>query len=299
MKLSAFLCSYSGLYARGASTEEVIRAAAEAGFGAVEPFPAADLNTVDAARAAGECAHALGLEVCCFSDNFELLRDPDAMQRARRHIDLAAAMGSPYYHHTIYPPLSLRRARECSRREALDAAVPRLRELCAYAADRGVTCLYENQGLYFNGVEGMRMLVDRMDGAPYGLVADVGNIFFVDERPEDFIGAFADRIVHVHLKDYLWKPGSELCPGRGWYLTRGGNYLRDTIPGHGAVRFPAVLRVLDAMGYQGWHSLEYAAMEDAGFGIGMALDYLRACGRAVAEHRPQEPRFEGVSPVFE
>ena len=299
MKLSAFLCSYAGLYARGATTPEVIRAAAEAGFGAVEPFPTADLDSVDAARAAGECARELGLAVACFSDNFELLRDPDAMENARRHIDMAAAMGSPYYHHTIYPPLSLKRAKAMSRREALDAAAPKLRALCAYAADRGVTCLYENQGLYFNGAEGVRLLVDRLDGVRFGLVADLGNIFFVDERPEDFIGAFADRIVHVHVKDYLWKPGSAFCPGRGWYQTLNGSYLRDTVPGHGAVDFPAVLRVLDGMGYEGWYSLEYAAMEDAGFGIGMALDFLRACERSVVENRPQEPRFEGVSPVFE
>ena len=47
MKLSAFLCSYGPLYDRGASTYEVIDAAAAQGFGAVEPFPCADLDTVD------------------------------------------------------------------------------------------------------------------------------------------------------------------------------------------------------------------------------------------------------------
>lgn len=53
MKLSAFLCSYGPMYDQGATTFEVIDQAASQGFGAVEPFPCADLDTVDDARRVG------------------------------------------------------------------------------------------------------------------------------------------------------------------------------------------------------------------------------------------------------
>ena len=40
------------------------------------------------------------------------------------------------------------------------------------------------------------------------VVAGFGNIQFVDEDVEEFIPAFADRIVHVHVKDYLVTSGN-------------------------------------------------------------------------------------------
>lgn len=300
MKLSAFLCSYGALYDAGATTKQVVDAAIKQGFGAIEPFPTEDLDTVEQARELGKYIRGAGLSVSCFSTCAELLGPEGAenVRLMRRRIDMAAAMGAPYFHHTIHPQLTLPRAGELSYLQALQQAVPELRELCAYAADRGVLCVYEDQGLYFNGCEGMRRLTEALDGAPFGLVADLGNILFVDEQPEDYIGAFSSRIVHVHCKDYLRKPGSEPCPGKGWYVTRHGDYLRDTICGHGAVNFPACFRVLDQMGYDGWYSLEYAAMEPASFGIGYALENLRQYHDLIRMQRVQLPTFEGVSPKF-
>lgn len=118
MKLSAFLCSYGPMYDQGATTFEVIDRAASQGFGAVEPFPCADLDTVDDARRVGGYAREKGLEVSCFSTCCELL-GPDSHETAelmRRRIDMAAAMGSPLFHH-IHP-------------SAPDAAAPRRSPLC-------------------------------------------------------------------------------------------------------------------------------------------------------------------------
>lgn len=300
MKLSAFLCSYSALYAAGASTRQVVDAAIRQGFGAIEPFPTQDLDTVEQARELGKYIRSAGAQVSCFSTCAELLGGDcgDAVHQMRQRIDMAAAMGAPYFHHTIHPQLTLPRAGEASYLQALRQAEPMLRALCAYAADRGVLCVYEDQGLYFNGCMGVGRLVEALSGAPFGLVADLGNILFVDEQAEDFIGRFSDKIVHVHCKDYLKKPGAGPCPGRGWYVTRRGDYLRDTIVGHGVVNFPACFRVLEQMGYDGWYSLEYAAMEPAEFGIGCAVENLRRFYDQTRAQRVQLPLFEGVSPKF-
>ena len=291
MKLSVFFFSYDPLYRRGATTLELIDLAKAQGFAAVEPMPAHDLQTVEQARQFGDYAREKGLDVSCFSTSFEMLEGDrrEVIGALKQRIDMAAAMGSPMFHHTIHPPLTIPRFGDLSYADALNRVEGMLRELCAYGDDRGVLCVYEDQGMYFNGIDGVRRLMDRLEGAHFGLVADLGNTYFVDAFPEDFIGAFSQRIVHVHCKDYLCKPGTQLCPGEGWYVTRGGNYLRDTILGHGAVNLPAVLRVLDCMGYDGWYSLEYGALEPLESGIPMSMRNLMNIHAAVTGIPVQSP----------
>lgn len=301
MKLSVFLCSYRAMYDAGKSTRQVVDAAAADGFGAVEPFPNVDLDTVSQACALGSHVRDLGMEISCFSTNCELLGagSSAALAQMKQRIDMAAAMGSPLFHHTIHPQLTHPRAGEPSFIQALREVVPMLRELCVYAADRGVLCVYEDQGVYFNGVSGVSRLIEALDGVPFGLVADVGNVFFVDETPEDFIGAFSNHIVHVHCKDYLKKSGASAAPGRGWYLTRRGDYLRDTIVGHGAVNYMAVMRILNQIGYDGWYSLENAAMESAALAIPMARDNLRCYYEDARCPNTCTPQLDGVIPRFD
>lgn len=300
MKISAFLCSYGPLFEQGEKLTAIIDRAADQGFTAIEPFPCRELETVEQARQVGAYIRDKGLAVSCYSTGCELLGPDyaDVMAQMRRRIDQAAAMGSPYFHHTIHPPLVLPRRGEADFAQALSQAAPRVAELCRYAADRGVLCVYEDQGMCFNGVTAFRALVEALGDAPFGVVADVGNICFVDETAEAFIGQFSSRIVHVHIKDYLKKPGSGPCPGAGWYVTRAGDYLRDTIVGHGAVNFPAILRLLSQIGYDGWYSLEYAAMEPISFGIGMSLDNLRRYYEDVRRNPVQLPLLDSISPRF-
>lgn len=298
MKLSAFLCSYGAMYDAGATTRQVIDAAAAHGFDAIEPFPCADLDTVEQAREIGAYIRDKGMAVSCFSTGCQLLGAGSraALEQMKQRIDMAAALGAPYFHHTIHPQLTHPRAGEMSFVQALREAEPLLRELCAYAADRGVECVYEDQGTYFNGVWAISRLIEQLDGAKFGLVADMGNIFFVDERPEDFIGAFSAYIRHVHCKDYLFKSGAAAAPGRGWYFTRKGNFIRDTIVGHGAVNYAAVMQLLRQIGYDGWYSLENAAIESADVAIPMAMENLRRYYADAQAAVVRAPRLDGVIP---
>ena len=80
MKLSAFLCSYGAMYDAGATTRQVIDAAAAHGFDAIEPFPCADLDTVEQAREIGAYIRDKGMDVSCFPPAVSCL----AREAARR-----------------------------------------------------------------------------------------------------------------------------------------------------------------------------------------------------------------------
>ena len=263
MKTSAFLASYISLYEKGASTLDLVDLAKRQGFDSVEPFPVKDLATIEDAQKFAEYAAKKDLAVSCFSAaiNLAVPDKRDAVATLKHYINMAQAMGAPYFHHTIALKLETLRTGEDSFETLLPAIVSVIRELCDYASERGVTCVYEDQGMCFNGAERFARFLEAVDRKNIGVVADLGNIMFVDEKPEQFVGRFTSRIVHVHLKDYLWKSGRESHPGPGWYMTQQGNFLRDTVFGHGSVPFTTIFRLLKAAGYEGYYSCEYAAPE--------------------------------------
>ena len=291
LKKSAFLVTYNPFFAAGGSTFDAIRRAKAEGFSAVEPFPYDDLSTVEQAKDLGSFAADEGLTVSCFSDAADLVRcsPDDAVAYMTQRIDMAAAMGSAYMHHTVFPDLLPLRLGEPDFHEMLSRAVPVLKRLCAYASDKGVTCLYENQGMYFNGVLGMSRLVEALDGVNFGLCADVGNCQFVDEPAEAIIGAFSARIRHVHCKDYLRKSGQLPYPGKNWYMTRSGDFLRDTALGSGVVNYINILRLLQEIGYEGYLSMDVDAPEGADFAVPVSLDYLDRCYQTVRASGLQLP----------
>ena len=71
------------------------------------------------------------------------------------------------------------------------------------------------------------------------------------------------------------KSGQEPNPGEGFFLSRGGNFLRGTIIGHGDVPVLQCLRALKRTGYDGYLSIEFEGMEDCIQGISVGLANLR------------------------
>ena len=52
-------------------------------------------------------------------------------------------------------------------------------------------------------------------------------------------------------------------PGNMFFMTRGGNYLRGTIVGHGDVPVKSCINALKRVGYDGYISLEFEGPEYA------------------------------------
>lgn len=277
MKTSVFLCSYGSYYANGMTLLESVDLAIKQGFDAIEPYPTKELATLEDARRLADYCGERGIPVSCFSMGCDLL-SPDiasAVKRLKHYIDIAVLLRSPYFHHTLIPHLKPLRFGQADFEQLLPQIVPAVREVCDYASERGIRCVYEDQGFVFNGVERFSRFLTELDRDDVGVVADLGNIMFVDETPEQFVGRFSNEIVHVHVKDYLLKSGGGAHPGPGWHVTRSGNHLRDTAIGHGAIQFQQVFRILRTIGYDGYFSTEYDAPEPADKWLPISIENMK------------------------
>jgi len=114
--------------------------------------------------------------------------------------------------------------------------------------------------------------------AALGINFDPSHLIWQGLQPELLIRDFPDRIYHVHIKDAAVTLdgrsgilGSHLEFGN---LNRGWNFRS---PGHGDVNFEAIIRELNAIGYEGPLSVEW---EDNGmdrdYGAKDALEFVQS-----------------------
>jgi len=257
--------------------KQAVDYAKEKGLYSIEPFPAAEFKTpdVEAAKRLKEYADEKGIKICCFSMGVTIVGDGkrEQIENLKKYAKVTAALGSPYLHHTIL--LSINHSyKAVPFKELLAEGVESIREVYDYAEQVGVKTVYEDQGYFFNGCERFEALLNEVN-RDIGVNADLGNIYFVGEKAEDFVGRFAAFIKHVHIKDYLFKSGDKLFPGEEWYKTRSGDYLRGTIAGHGIVDFGKVFKILNSVNYNGCYCVEYDGIEDKELAMGLSLKNAR------------------------
>lgn len=265
---------------RDLGPEKAADIACEMGFSSVEMFESAlgaptIIKTVEEAKKIRAIFEAKGLHFCCYSLYANLYHQPEIEKALCQHAEIAAALGSPYLHHTALPWITMdEQLPECN--EAIETAVDAATRVARYAAPLGLTCIYEDQGMYLNGLEGFGIFYQEMKNrcANVGVCGDAGNILFVDEYPDPFFETFKKDIKHVHLKDYLVKEGPE-APGKHWYRTKGGKWLRDTIIGDGVVNFEALINTLKSAGYDGALAFENGHPEPFASGTQYGMDHIR------------------------
>lgn len=175
-----------------------------------------------------------GLPMACYSVGVQLYGSDGAEECLKRHAETAAALGSPYLHHTLilqppadHPPVP----------DALEAVAERAARVAECAGSFGLTVLYEDQGRYVNGIENFGAFFANMKSRcdNVGVCADIGNIIFSGDSPEDFLRTFLPHIRHVHVKDYRRTP-SGVIP---------------TVFGQGDINIPACIHILREGGYTG------------------------------------------------
>ena len=247
------------LYAPPLSTlttyHQMVDYAVAHGIHQLETLNIMDLSTPDEAVAKELAAYAKekGVTFPCVSVGIDLVEQDNrsAIEALKGYARIAKILGSPYLHHTIAlnfsQPEKIAENFETYYQRGLEA----VREVYDYAATIGIRTIYEDQGFLFNGRQNFARFLSEV-GRDVGVVADFGNIQFVDEQAEDFIPAFRDRIVHVHVKDYLIAD----APKEGDYRSRGGRVLRTSLVGEGSVHMDAAFRTLQEMGYTGSVALE-------------------------------------------
>ena len=210
------------------------------------------------------------LPVIAYTVGANLLADDikAEMDRVKKQIDVAAALGAPLFRHDVF--YALKKEPLYNYRKAIEEVTPLVRELTQYAKERGVRTCTENHGLIMQDATRVEELILAVNHENYGWLCDIGNFLCVDENPAQSVGITAPYTIHVHVKDFLFKSGDFAMPS-GFMKTRGGNYLRGTVLGHGIVPVGSCINALRRAGYDGWISLEFEGKE-------RTLDALK-CGR--------------------
>lgn len=202
------------------------------------------------------------LSVACYTVAAQLRTDDPASieEQMLRHIDFATAIGAPMVHHTLVPDLSLS-LNAPTYDEVLERIFPLAERIAVACEQRGITCLYEPQGMYFNGIGGLGPFLERMqsNGHRVGICGDLGNSVFVDEAPETVLAHFANDIRHVHIKDLLVTDDPTDVKEQKAFRSRGGKWLCEVEPGRGSVHLAQCLTILKQINYQGKISFEFTA----------------------------------------
>ena len=107
-----------------------------------------------------------------------------------------------------------------------------------------------------------------------GLVLDTGHLAAADGDPVATVHKYADRLVAVHLKDWLVtnpEIGLDRWPERGRFCELGaGNINLDNA---------AVVAALLEVGYDGWIFIEHDThLQDPLVDLTISREYLRKCG---------------------
>ncbi len=221
------------------------------------------LNTAEEAESARRILDRKGLKVACCSAFTNIYKSPETVEFLKKRAEIASSLGSPFLHHTLLSWIDPF-AKLPDFDEAMECAIDAAEEIAKHAEKFGVTCIYEDQGFFANGIDNYRIFFNEMKRRckNVGVCGDMGNSLFVDVPGEEFFKAFASDIKHVHVKDYFAKKCAE-HPGKGWYRTPGGTWLQDAPLGEGIVDIVACLKSLKEVGYNGAVAIEVNDVENS------------------------------------
>lgn len=280
MKFSVSSYSYAGLTRTGAKTEaELIPLAAQMGFDAIEFAeinPPAGTEKAEYAAFLNAEAKKAGIAIAAYCIGADLLRDTDAeIERLKKEVDIAAILGVPVMRHDA----SGGYGREVRSQRGFNNALPTLvrgyKEVTQYAKTKGVRTCIENHGYFCQDSVRVEAIINGVADENFGALVDIGNFMCADEDPAVAVGNLAPYAFHVHCKDFHYKKGTELVPPDGFFGTRGGNWLRGAIIGHGVVPVEQCLRILKNAGYNGYYTVEFEGMEHPVTGVRCGLNTLK------------------------
>ncbi len=284
MKLGVSSYSYSRLVNNGAMKQiDVIPKAKEMGFDVIEfstiAVPSGKTLEEFAAELKAESKKS-DLPIVNYTIGADFLSGSSGdlkkeIERVKREVNVAAILGVPGMRHdAASSPSAI-----LPIPKSFEAALPRLaegcREVTEYAKTFGIKTMVENHGRFCQDSERVEKLITAIAHTNFGALIDIGNFVCVDEDPAKAVGRLAPHCIHSHAKDFHLRSGELIPPGEGWGMTRGGNYFRGAIIGHGNVPIGQCIRILKNAGYDGTLSIEFEGMEDVLSGIRIGLANLR------------------------
>jgi len=258
MNLCIMLFPFDAPMSKGRFTpEKLIQTLIREGVRGVEPMHRGVARFPEIWERVRRAALEAGLAFPCFDINVNFVgsgSDADresAVETVRTGVEFCRSMlGAPLALLAGTAPAADRPVGESRRRyaEGLAAAIAETRE-------SGVRLAIEDYGVYpafTASAEHCREILDYPGCENLGFVFDNGNFLLADERPLDVIDLFRDRIVHVHIKDFVRRSPD----GRPGLTSRAGVPYRGALLGEGEAQVAEVVRTFRRNGYSGWISLE-------------------------------------------
>lgn len=271
MKVSVSSYSFSKLMNQGILNQfSCIEKAKEIGFDGIEfvNIMPHDGSTIEeyAVKLKEECKR-IGITITNYTFGADFINGSNGdvteeIQRVKEQIDIADILGAYSVRHDATIGYSKKEKKHRGFQHALPILANACREITEYAAQKKIVTMVENHGTFCQDSDRMEALVNAVDHENFGWLCDMGNFLCVDENPIHAVGKAAPYVKYVHAKDFYVKSGNEPDPGDGFFRSRGGNYLKGTIVGHGDIPVTQCLAILKNAGYDGYVAIEFEGMED-------------------------------------
>ena len=282
MKVSVTIYSFMQLISSGKKTPlECIGIAKEMGFDAIEFVdlcPENGLTQLEYAEILREESEKAGLPIVNYTIGADFLNCEDFNKEVERlcaQVDIAKILGAKGMRHDATVGYKSEEKAYKGFNEALPVLADGCRQVTEYAKTQGIVTMVENHGFFCQESSRVERLVGAVGNPNFGWLVDVGNFLCGDDDPATAVGRAAAMAKYVHVKDFHIKSGSETDPGKGFFTTRGGTYLRGAILGHGNVPVYQCLKTLNRNGYDGFVSVEFEGMEDNIPALEICLENLR------------------------
>ncbi len=219
----------------------------------------------------------IGLEISAYTVRADLLsNDIDSEIKSLKHcVDVCEILGASVMRHDV--TYELRKEHFYSYKDAIEETVPHIRKIADYAEKKGIRTCTENHGFIFQAPERVEELILAVNHKNFGWLCDMGNFLCADCDPAESVAVAAPYTVHVHAKDFLFKPADIEKPVGYQITTLKGNYIRGTVIGHGAVPVRQCVDILKRSEYDGWLSIEFEGTEDNIEALRFGFENLKKC----------------------
>ena len=208
----------------------------------------------------------IGLKTACFCPDTEFF-GPEGPEGAKDIIintwlPIAKVLGAPILRFDLTYKGMPASEKDRSYDRLIELITPAIREIADAAEAMGIRVCTENHGRIHQDPARTEKLINTVSHKNFGALVDMGNFTGVDGNHTQCVSLLAHRAFHVHAKDHFIRNGMMDDPGRGYSTTRGFNYVRSTIVGHGNVPVKPCLKILKNAGYKGCVTIEFEGIED-------------------------------------
>lgn len=281
------ICSYSlsSLVGKGEKTEkELISLAKELGF---EAFEFSEINApegidkMEYAKALRAEAKRVGIPIVQYSIGADFIYGSDGdlekeIERLKYEVDVAEALGVSGMRHDTTGGYKGEDADKHTFTDALPRIIEGCRKVSEYAKTKGIKTMTENHGFFSQDSNRVKAIVEGVNFDNFGTLVDIGNFLCVDENPVEAVKTMAPYAFYAHAKDFCVKSKDEMLSQDGFFKTRGGNFLKGMILGHGDVPVLECLALIKESGYNGYVTLEFEGLEEAKMACAYGLNTLKA-----------------------